>query len=73
MEKLVKIQKLNLIRAHQKPVIQLVCTTLSIITSSYDCTIKLFNILTMRVTHTLTGHDLPVMWFWADVETNVNS
>lgn len=53
------------------PAIKLLCTTLSVITSSYDCTIKIFEILTMRVKHTLIGHDLPVIWIYADEESNV--
>lgn len=66
-----QIKKLNLIKAHQKPVIRLVCTPFLFITTSYDCTIKIFEILTMRIIHMLTAHNSPVIWICVDEETNV--
>ncbi|KAI1720286.1 sterol-sensing domain of SREBP cleavage-activation domain-containing protein [Ditylenchus destructor] len=65
------VEKLSLIRAHQKPVTQLLCTSRHVITSSSDCTIKVIDSNSTRVIYTLNGHDSPVLAIFADELTNM--
>uniref|UniRef100_A0A915EI70 Sterol regulatory element-binding protein cleavage-activating protein n=1 Tax=Ditylenchus dipsaci TaxID=166011 RepID=A0A915EI70_9BILA len=64
------IQRLTLTRAHQKPATQMICTSNYVISCGHDTTIKVFDIVSMRVLFTLNGHDSSVVSICADEQAN---
>ncbi|WKX97127.1 hypothetical protein Q1695_013075 [Nippostrongylus brasiliensis] len=61
---------LNVIRAHQKPISLLSCSSLTAISASYDHTLKLFDLRTCQLQSMLHAHSGPVTSICTDHVTN---
>ncbi|KAI6224471.1 Sterol regulatory element-binding protein cleavage-activating protein [Aphelenchoides fujianensis] len=56
-----EFSRLSASRMHTKPVSKLLCTTLHVITASYDHSLRIFDLRSMHISHTLNGHSEPVV------------
>uniref|UniRef100_A0A914WWA5 Sterol regulatory element-binding protein cleavage-activating protein n=1 Tax=Plectus sambesii TaxID=2011161 RepID=A0A914WWA5_9BILA len=59
--KVIQCTHLNTVTAHQLPINALRVAAISAVTASDDHTLKLFDLRTCRQTHTLNGHNAPVL------------
>ncbi|KAI6197415.1 Sterol regulatory element-binding protein cleavage-activating protein [Aphelenchoides besseyi] len=60
-DRTVEIKRQSASRVHKKPVTKMICTTLYVITASYDQTLRLFDVRSMRISHTLNGHSASIV------------
>jgi WD40 repeat protein len=55
-EQQVEFSRLSASRVHKRPITQLQSCTWQIVTASEDHTLRIFDLRTMSITHTLNGH-----------------
>lgn len=67
------IALLNVIRAHQKPISHLSSSSLTVVSASYDHTLKLFDLRTCQLQSMLHAHSGPVTAVCMDHDSNVRN
>ena len=68
-----RFNALSIVKAHQRPITAIETAGLYLFSSSYDRLIKIFDIRTMKLLHTLVEDDSPVLELKVDEQVDVSS